>query len=366
MLRIKTIQALIVWSFLPVGGGAAALRLEAKDAEPGRRRGPDAQAIEALQASVDAKPADRARRFALVRGLMAADRMPDALVAAKAWRGVDAYNLVVVRLIGDIHTELGDAVSARRTYSAVVELLPQDAQAQRALATVLKQAGDIEGAYERLKVATEARPEDVRLAFELADAAHRLGRGDEATRRFEQIIGRSGAASEVVYPAKQRLAQLLAASRRGLLDGGDVEGAERLAGRIAGLRVKGGAENDLKVYLTWDTDGSDVDLWVVNPAGQKVFYKQKRGKFGGELHHDVTTGYGPESFTATEARRGMYRIQVHYYDTNRSTFTEARGEVTVVLDEGRPGEVRHVLPYRLFEPKQTVTVAEVRVGEGPS
>ncbi len=105
---------------------------------------------------------------------------------------------------------------------------------------------------------------------------------------------------------------------------------------------------------------------MVNPAGQKVFYKKKKGRFGGELHHDVTTGYGPESFTATRARKGVYRIQVHYYDTNRSTFTEARGEVTVVLDEGRPGEIRHVLPYRLFKPKQTVTVADVQVGGGPS
>ncbi len=366
MLRINTVCLLVGMVVVPTQVGASTLRLVAKDSEPRRRGGLNAESLAKLQAAVDADPAGRRKRFALVRGLMAAGRISDALVAAKAWRTVDAYNLVVVRLIGDLHTELGDADRARRAYSAVVELLPEDAQAQRALATVLKQAGDLEGAYDRLRVATDARPEDIRLAFELADAAHRLGRSDEAQRRFEALIQRDAAASEVVYPAKQRLAQLLATQRRGQLRAGDDDAAQHTADRIAALNVKGGAVNDLKVYLSWDTDGSDVDLWVVNPAGQKIFYSKKRGRFGGELYHDVTAGYGPESFTATHAHDGRYRIQVNYFGTNRSTFTEARGEVVVVLHEGRPNETRHVLPYRLFEPKQTVTVAEVHVGGGPS
>ena len=41
-----------------------------------------------------------------------------------------------------------------------------------------------------------------------------------------------------------------------------------------------------------------------------------------------------------------------------------RGEVIVVLDEGKPEEHKFVLPYKLFDEKQTVTVARIQVGRG--
>src|SRR5690349_21284092 len=116
--------------------------------------------LAALKVAVDASPKDREARFALVRGLMRAKKTEEALAAAKEWRAIDAYNLVVVRLIGDLYSELGKKDEARRAYSAVVELLPKDAGAQRALASVLKQAGDLRGAYERLLSAAELDKED--------------------------------------------------------------------------------------------------------------------------------------------------------------------------------------------------------------
>ena len=54
-------------------------------------------------------------------------------------------------------------------------------------------------------------------------------------------------------------------------------------------------------------------------------------------------------------------IEVNYFGTGRTAFTEARGEVVIVLHEGTANEEKHVLPYELFTPKQTVTVAEVEV-----
>ena len=200
----------------------------------------------------------------------------------------------------------------------------------------------------------------MRIAFELADVAHRLGRKSEAARRFEAIVKSEDTPRQIRYPAKQRLAQIHAARRLAALRKGRKAEAARLEKAIAALAVKGGARNDIKIYLTWDTDRSDVDLWVVNPAGQKVFYSKKRGKFGGALFDDVTSGYGPESFTARRAARGTYLVQVNFYSTSRRAFSEARGEVVVILNEGTSAERRHVLPYRLFAPKQTVSVARIR------
>ena len=339
----------------------AAKNLDVKEAErepAGARSELDAHDLAELRAAVAKDPKDRAARFALVRGLQRAKHLDEALTAARDWRAVDAYNLVVVRLLGDIYSELGDRAKARRTYSAVVELLPKDAAAQRALASVLKQAGDLEGAYDRLRAAAEQNTADRRLGFELADVAARLGRTAEARQRFEQIVDDPEVADAVRFPAKQRLAQLYQQLRRDAAP----DDAKALGEAIAKLGLSGGTENDIKVYLTWDTDHSDVDLWVTNPAGEKVFYSHRKGQFGEALFDDVTTGYGPESFTATHAHPGEYLVQVNYFGQGRSNFSEARGEVIVVLDEGKPGERKFVLPYKLFEEKQTVTVARITVG----
>lgn len=339
---------------------SARLTLTPVDSEPsdGQSALSDEQ-LAALKTAVADEPRNRQARFELVRGLMRKRAFADALSAAREWRERDAYNLVVVRLLGDIHSELGDRVAALRAYSAVVELLPEDAKAQRALASVLKQNGNLQAAYDRLAAASAQRPDDTRLAFELADVAQRMGRMDDARMRFETIVEDGETSMAVRYPAKQRLAQIYSQERRGADSDPDREQA--LTDKIESLRIDGGVENDIKIFLTWDTDRSDVDLWVKNPAKEKIFYSHKKGRYGGALYGDVTTGYGPESFTAKQARKGTYTVQVNYFSAGRSNFPEARGEVIVVLDEGKATEQRHVLPYRLYRAGQTVTVARIHV-----
>lgn len=350
--RTRAILAatLIATIATPAIAADSRLKLTVAESEPiaSRSRTNSDADLAALRAAVTKDPKDRAARFALVRGLQRAKKLDEALAAAKDWRAVDAYNLVVVRLLGDLYSELGDRAKARRAYSAVVELLPEDAAAHRALASVLKQSGDLRGAYDRLTAAAAAGSKDRRLAFELADVAARLDMIDEARERFEAIIADPETADAVRYPAKQRLAQIYAKLGKKT--------------EVAALALSGGTENDIKVYLTWDTDHSDVDLWVTTPGGEKVFYSHRNGKNGEALYDDVTTGYGPESFTAAHAAKGEYLVQVNYFGRGRSNFSEARGEVVVVLDEGKPTETKHVLPYRLFEEKQTVTVARIDVG----
>lgn len=307
------------------------------DSEPkeGQRK-PSEQELVKLREEVQAHPDDRTKRLALVRALLAAKDLDGALAAAKAWRAKDAYNLVAVRALGDVHMERGEREEAERVYSAIVELLPRDPDAQRALATILKAGGDLAASKARLAAAVEARPDDARLQFELADVELRLGDRVSAKARFETIVAASDTSEQIRYPARQRLAQ------------------------ITGT----GTTNDVHVYLTWDTNRTDVDLWVITPSGEKVFYGHRRGAGGEELYDDVTDGYGPESFTAKRAAPGEYKVIVDYFSARRGPFPEARGEVVVVLDEGRPTERKTVLPYRLYAEKQNVTVATIKVGGG--
>ena len=229
------------------------------------------------------------------------------------------------------------------------------------MASALKQAGEVKAACERLQAAVRLRADDPRLAFELADCQWRIGQHDQAQARFEAIVANKDTRSLIRHPARQRLARIHGAARQLALQRGDADAARQRAAAITALKLHGGTHNHIKVYLTWDTDRSDVDLWVTNPKGEKVYYSHRKGRFGGELFGDVTDGYGPESFTATEAAPGVYTVQVHYFGTSRNGLKEARGEVAVLLNEGSAKERRVVLPYRLYRPGQKVTVARIRV-----
>jgi len=347
----------------PSASAGSALTLVAVDSEPKNgQKILNATELAALRQEIEQHPDDRTKRVALVRALIAAKDLDGALAAAQAWRAKDAYNLVAVRALGDVYMERGDKEEAERVYSAIVELLPRDADAQRALATLLKQRGDLPAAMARLQAALEARPDDPRLLFELADVELRLGKSDLARDRLEKVVDTKGTSEQIRYPAKQRLGQLYGEQRRKAKASGDDAKAKALAQKLDALSLNGGLENDVHVYLTWDTDRTDVDLWVTTPAGEKVFYSHRQGGGGESLFDDVTTGYGPESFTAKRAVTGEYKIEVNYYSAHRGAFPEARGEIIVVLDEGRATERKQVLPYRLFAEGQTVTVAKVRVG----
>jgi uncharacterized protein YfaP (DUF2135 family) len=113
---------------------------------------------------------------------------------------------------------------------------------------------------------------------------------------------------------------------------------------------------DLRVTLTWDTP-TDVDLWVTGPDGEKVFYQHRHGAQGGTLDTDVTTGYGPETFTQARAAPGSYRVQAHYYGGEAPT----RVVVTVVRQEGTPREERQVFRGVLLQPGEVLEAAQFAV-----
>lgn len=112
---------------------------------------------------------------------------------------------------------------------------------------------------------------------------------------------------------------------------------------------------DVRVTLTWDTPGTDVDLWVTGPDGEKVFYGNRQGKQGGSLDTDVTTGYGPETFTLARAVPGALRIQAHYYGGQAPTWVE----VHVIEREGQPDERRRVFRGLLQLVGDVLEVGEV-------
>ena len=71
------------------------------------------------------------------------------------------------------------------------------------------------------------------------------------------------------------------------------------------------------VTLTWDTNDTDIDTYVIDPTGDYSAYYHEQSADGGYLDYDVTTGYGPEHWlltTENTVRYGQdYRVRLHYY-----------------------------------------------------
>src|SRR5208337_2655380 len=96
---------------------------------------------------------------------------------------------------------------------------------------------------------------------------------------------------------------------------------------------------DLRVSMSWNTDATDVDLWVIEPDGTKCFYQHRQTKNGGELTEDVTQGFGPERFQAKKAMKGEYTVIVHYFAANPNLLGgETHVNVTVTRNSGTPQE----------------------------
>ncbi len=111
---------------------------------------------------------------------------------------------------------------------------------------------------------------------------------------------------------------------------------------------------DVHVTLTWDTDGTDVDLWVFDAAGEKCFYSHKQTACGGSLDTDVTDGFGPETFTLSHAPAGRYRVAAHFYSGGSPTLCR----VTLVLRQGTPEEERKTRTFLLHHEGELHEVCE--------
>lgn len=71
---------------------------------------------------------------------------------------------------------------------------------------------------------------------------------------------------------------------------------------------------DIRVVLDWNTLETDIDLWVIEPTGEKTYYSNDLSQNGGRLTEDMTDGYGAEEYILKEAIKGEYILKVDFYD----------------------------------------------------
>ena len=111
---------------------------------------------------------------------------------------------------------------------------------------------------------------------------------------------------------------------------------------------------DVQVTLTWNNT-ADLDLWVTDPDGERIYFGNRTSASGGQLDRDVISGYGPENifWPPNEAPPGDYLVQVHHYSgaspSQYSVLIQAFG---------------HVKQYEgTISSNQVVTIAEFTSGQ---
>ena len=110
---------------------------------------------------------------------------------------------------------------------------------------------------------------------------------------------------------------------------------------------------DMRVVLTWDSDNSDMDLWVTDPNGEKVFYGHQQSYQGGKISRDFTGGYGPEVFWLKDPKAGEYEIRAHFYGDRQQIVTgPTTAHVRLIRHWGKPNQSEQILRVKMAQERE--------------
>ena len=125
---------------------------------------------------------------------------------------------------------------------------------------------------------------------------------------------------------------------------------------------------DVTVRLDWTKvdEYTDIDLHVIDPFGERIFFDNPTSVSGGFLDRDDTEGPGPEHIHWDNAPAGTYKIYVHYYDSESAAMTTYKVSVTAAGVTYKPvtGSITYdqMVPIGQFvigENSSTTTKAEI-------
>jgi Uncharacterized protein conserved in bacteria len=202
-----------------------------------------------------------------------------ALLILSALADLQIENADLYKTISYKLREWGDYDNALFITAKVLKWRPMDPQSHRDYALVLQDKGMFNEALEQLySILTQSYS---------PEAANR-DEGIEETLLMEinNIIKSNRAASSNVAVNKKLIADLPV---------------------------------DMRVVINWNSQNTDIDLWVTDPNQEKCFYSNPTTAIGGRLSNDFTGGYGPEQFLLKKALKGKYKIEVDFYNDDSLT-----------------------------------------------
>ncbi|QWF19768.1 DUF2135 domain-containing protein [Lysobacter capsici] len=254
--------------------------------------------------------------------------------------------------VADVLSEKGERDLALRVLSNLAEMDLENRHILRVLGYRLMQAG-------QPALAVPVLQQVLRLAEEEPQSFRDLGLAYAANGQYQQAVD---SLYEVAlrdwdqrFPGIEEIAlaelNAIAAAHPGQVDTRRID-----------PRLSRNLPLDLRVVLSWDSDNSDMDLWVTDPNGEKCFYSHKLTYQGGRITNDFTGGYGPEEFSLRKAKPGKYKVEANFYGDRQQLVTGAT-TLSLWLSTGFGGQRQNDqrVTLRLKDQKDVVLVGEFEV-----
>jgi hypothetical protein len=216
----------------------------------------------------------------------------------------------------------GDTLGAVRALSRLVHRRPDDAEVARLVGYGLLALGQLRYARELLEGALHLRPFEARSHLEAGLARELAGDAVGAARAYETVLAGPWAGDEAPAraAAADRYRRLLA----------------RVPGAAAGARrARLGPGTDRAFALHWSSPRLDLDLWVLEPDGERCEPGQAT-PLGGRSPWDVEDARGPEMYHPP-GRSGRYDALVASAEGARRGLSRGPVGALFVVDGAGPG-----------------------------
>lgn len=231
----------------------------------------------------------------------------------------------------------GDMATAQLLLFSALELPGTDDETRQIIAFRLERDGAFDRSVamnERFAAGASFRPQPKR-ALALSLAARGLQRGGSGRADLERAFRLlSEVALEPAIDDFQGIELVALMEANALIPaieaaGGTWELDPRLVAKL---------DTDVRIVIEWTADDADIDLWVDEPNGERVYYGTKLSSSGGQISNDMTDGYGPEEYAIRRAPTGEYQVRVNGFDADRIN-PNGPGHVLIRLirDFARPG-----------------------------
>ncbi len=251
----------------------------------------------------------------------------------------------------DFFHEAGDKAIALRVLSNLAEMELENKQVMRILGYKLRFWGELKTAEIAFRNVIGIAREEPQTYRDLALVLDDMERFQEAVDMMMNVVNYKfdNRFPEIETIALTEINRMISRAKR---KGIEIKGVDK--DYICPI------ETDIRAVINWDTDMSDMDIWVTDPFKEKCFYGHRFTVTGGRNSCDFTQGYGPEAFMIRDAVKGKYLVQTDYYGTHTQ---KVIGPVTlyaeIYTNYGRENEERQFLAFRLDSRKQVIDVATI-------
>ena len=332
----------VLFSLTASDGGALRSKMQA-DSE-GQISGQAGQGV-SIQLQAWAPDSPYARRL---RGAKAEDLYPLYLDERDSHADSTAFYLDVA----DLLLQKGRRAEALRVLSNLAELKLENRHVLRVLGYRLMQAKDYARAVQMFREVLRLADEEPQSHRDLGLALAASGQRQEGIERLYEVAARpwDSRFSEVELVALNELNAIVATA------------PQRLDTAFIDRRLLRNMPLDLRVVLAWDSDNSDMDLWVTDPNGERCYYGNKNTYQGGLLSDDFTGGYGPEEFVLKDAKPGKYKVEANFFGDRQQIVTGATTlSMMFSTGWGTKRQNDQTVTLRLSGKSETVFVGEFEV-----